>query len=233
MKKENPHAHHRARVRQRYRQHGLDNFHEHEVLELLLYYCYPRQDTNEIAHRMLKKFGSLHNLFEADVDVLIDTLGCTENIAVLLNLIPQIANRYYKSRWGNKIQLDKPEHAAEYAMGLFVGAKVESFYVISLDARRFVINASLISSGVVNEVAAYPRKIAQTALNNNASCIILTHNHPSGTSRPSPDDNETTRRISEMLSPMGIKTLDHIIVAGDKYFSYAMRDRSRFVAGYE
>jgi len=231
--KSNPHKDHRKRVRARYREHGLDSFHEHEVLELLLYYCYPMRDTNEIAHKMLNTFGSLHNLFEADVEVLMDILDCTENVAVLLNLIPTLANRYYRSRWGEKIILDKVELAAEYAMNLFVGATVEHFYVLHLDAQRKLINKSLISKGVLDEVAVYPRKITQETLNNNASCVILTHNHPGGTSRPSAEDNETTRKIAEMLTSLGVKTLDHIIVAGDKYFSYAMRDRSRFVRGYD
>ena len=230
--KANPHKGHRKRVRTRYREHGLDSFHEHEVLELLLYYCYPMRDTNEIAHKMLNTFGSLHNLFETDVEVLVDTLDCTENVAILLNLIPALANRYYRSRWGEKIVLDKADVAGEYAMSLFVGLTLEHFYVLNLDAQRKLINASLISKGVLDESAVYPRKIAHDALNSNASCVILTHNHPGGTIRPSAEDDETTRRISEVLMPLGVKTVDHIIVAGDKYYSYASRDRSRFVIGY-
>jgi len=66
-KEKHPHGGHRERFRTRYLTGGLEGFHDHEVLELLLYYCYPRGDTNPKAHKMLKEFGSLHNLFEADV----------------------------------------------------------------------------------------------------------------------------------------------------------------------
>ena len=53
------HDGHRARKKEQFRQHGLDGFADHEVLELLLYYAIPRRDTNETAHRLLQKFGSL------------------------------------------------------------------------------------------------------------------------------------------------------------------------------
>lgn len=231
--KTNPHEHHRKRMKAKYRKQGIDCFHDHEVLELLLYYCYPRRDTNEIAHNMLNNFGSLHNLLESDVDTLMETLKCTENIAILLNLIPSLANRYYRSRWGDKVLLNKVELAAEYAMSLFVGATVEHFYVINLDAKYNLINTSLISKGTINEAAAYPREIAKEILKNNATNAILTHNHPGGTIVPSAADNESTRVLSELLRQMHVNIIDHIIVSGDKYYSYATRDRRRFVKGYD
>ena len=63
------HEGHRARKKEQFRSHGLDAFADHEVLELLLYYAVPRQDTNPIAHRLMEKFGSLEAVFSA---------GCAE-----------------------------------------------------------------------------------------------------------------------------------------------------------
>ncbi len=62
MPDDNIHANHRSRMRKRYIEKGLGAFAEHEILEMLLYYCYPRRDTNEIAHNMISKYGSLHNM---------------------------------------------------------------------------------------------------------------------------------------------------------------------------
>ena len=226
-----PHEGHRERMRARYRTAGLKGFHDHEVLELLLYYCYPRGDTNPRAHEMLAKFGSLHNLFEADVETLMERLNCSENIAVLLNLVPALAHRYFNSKWDKKhLILDKVCIAGEYAIGLFVGKTSEQFYVLSLDNKRRLINTVLISEGTIGETAIYTREIARAAIQDKATCIILTHNHPGGTLRPSNADIEVTRKVMEWLGFINVDVLDHIIVAGDTYYSFA--SRGQFVAGY-
>ena len=229
--KTNPHDGHRERMRARYRKEGLSGFADHEVLEMLLYYCYPRGDTNLRAHEMLRRFGSLHNLFEADVETLTDRLNCSENIAVLLNLMPALANRYFRSKWGKKhIVLDSAQAAGEYAIDIFVGQTVECFYVLSLDNKRQLSNATMISKGTIDETAIYPREVARAAIQDKAVYVILAHNHPGGVLPPSNADMEVTRQIIEGLGFMGVGVLDHIIVAGDTYYSFAAR--GQFVAGY-
>lgn len=228
--KDNPHVNHRARMRTRYRTQGLDGFAEHEVLELLLYYCYPRCDTNEIAHRMLKKFGSLHNLFEADVETLQEALGCTEKIAVFLNLLPAVSNRYFRSKWGAGVILDDEKLAGAYVIDLFVGQTVEKFYVLCLDKKYRLINTALVSKGTLDEAALYPREVFNAALKNHAGAVILTHNHPGGSLRPSRSDLEATRRIVEAAGLIGVDIIDHIIVAGDAFYSFAAR--RQYVRGY-
>ena len=230
-KNENPHDGHRKRMKARYRTGGLDSFADHEVLELLLYYCTPRGDTNPRAHGMLKKFGSLHNLFEADVETIMERLGCTENVAVLLNLVPALANRYFRSKTSQKPKLIDDRAAAEYAISVFVGHTVERFYVFSLDSQYALKNTVLISEGTIDETAVYPREVARVAIQDKVSNIIIAHNHPGGSLRPSRADFEVTRQITEGLAYIGVKVLDHIIVAGDTYYSFAKRNQT--VAGYD
>jgi len=227
---DNPHKKHRERVRKRYRKEGLDGFADHEVLELLLYYCYPQCDTNTHAHRMLKEFRTLHNLFETDVETLMKTLNCTENIAVLLNFIPAIANRYFRSKWGKSVIIDDDKIAGEYAIDLFVGETNEKFYVLCLDKKFRLINTVLISEGTLDESAVYLREIMAAALKNNATGIILVHNHPGGSAKPSKSDLEATRQIVKCLDGVNIDTIDHIIAAGDAYYSFDAR--RQHVRGY-
>ena len=229
-KEKSVHTNHRARIRKRYREQGLDAFAEHEVLELLLYYAYPRCDTNPIAHKMLGEFGSLHNLLDTDVTTLMARLSCSENIAILLNLIPALANRYNLSKYSKKTILDNEKIAAEYAINLFLGHTVERFYVLCMDMKRRLNKASLISQGTLNEAAVYPREVVREALANRASCVILAHNHPGGSMRPSRADLEVTRRIVDGLAFIGVDVLDHIIVMGETYYSFAAR--GQHVAGY-
>jgi len=229
-KKPNLHEGHRERVRTRYRIGGLDGFADHEVLEMLLYYCYPRGDTNPRAHEMLNQFGSLHNLLEADVEALMERLGCSENVAVLLNFIPGLANRYNLSRIKKPIRLDSERAAGEYAMALFAGLSVERFCVFCLDSQHWLKNTKFISEGTIDETAVYPREIAKVALHDNVNKVILAHNHPGGSLRPSRADSDVTRLLSDGFVFLGITVLDHIIVAGDTYYSFAARDQN--VAGY-
>jgi len=229
-KPKHPHGGHRARVREKYLANGLDSFHDHEVLELLLYYCYPREDTNPRAHKMLAEFGSLHNLLEADVETLMEKLKCTENVAVLLNLMPRLANRYFLSKWSSKDRMHDEKTAGKYAIALFVGHTVESFYVLSLDSQYRLVNTTQISKGTVDEAAVYPREVVKVALQDKVTKVILTHNHPGGSIAPSRADMEVTRRVVEGLEFMGVDVLDHIIVAGDTYYSFAAR--GQHVRGY-
>jgi len=222
-KEENLHKGHRERVRHKFIENGLAPFADHEVLEMLLFYAYPQRDTNAIAHHMINTFGSLHNLLEADVPTLITRLGCTENIAVLLNFIPALANRYYRSKWGRNVVLDNGKVAGSYVLDLFVGATVEQFYLLCLDAQRRLNKVTLLSSGTLDEAAVYLREVIRETLNSQASCVILTHNHPGGSMRPSTADLEVTRQIIEGLAFIGVDVLDHIIVAGDMYYSFAAR----------
>jgi len=229
-KPKNPHGGHRARIRQRYLSAGLNAFADHEVLELLLYYAYPRCDTNEIAHHMLHEFGSLPHLFEAEVPVLMEKLNCSENIAVLLNLIPALAQRYFHSKWNDKIEIKNSTNAGEYALSLFMGLTHERFFVACLNTRNFLIHAAKISDGTLNETPVYTREVVKAAVQNQASAVILMHNHPGGTITPSKADIEVTRHIKTELEMMNIPLIDHIIVAGDAYYSFAAR--RQHVEGY-
>ena len=223
---DNLHANHRSRMRKRFFENSLNGFADHEVLEMLLYYCYPRRDTNEIAHRFIKEYGSLHNLFEADPKDIMNRCNTTESVAVLLSLIPKVANLYFRSRWNKEaLVFNDPQTVGEYAISLFVGRTNEVFYIFCLDSGRKLKNISLIAEGTLDETPVYPRQIVSEAMKHQATALVLAHNHPGGTCKPSRKDVESTRQIVEGLRFLGIRILDHIIVAGDRYYSFASQDK--------
>lgn len=84
------HDGHRARMKARFVRNGLDNFDDHSVLELLLFYAVPRRDVNELAHALLDHFGTLDAVFEASYEDMMRVPGVGENVATLLTLIPQV-----------------------------------------------------------------------------------------------------------------------------------------------
>ncbi len=215
------HEGHRKRLKERFIKEGLDSFEQHQVLELLLFYAIPRKDTNELAHRLIKKYGSLAGVFEADLIDLAGVPGMGVNSALLLSLIPSLARVYFRDRWGDKPFLGSSNRAGEYAVSLFAGRQYEVFYVICLDAQNRVNHSALVHEGTINEAPIYPRIIVETALRHQANSVILAHNHPGGSLVPSSADIEVTRKISSVLNAISINVVDHIIVAGDKYLSFA------------
>ena len=99
----------------------------------------------------------------------------------------------------------------------------EHFVVFYLDSQKQVIEEETISIGSLNAAIVHPREVYRKAVILAAASIICMHNHPSGTTTPSTDDINLTRRLSEAGSLMGIELVDHIIVAKEDY--YSMKER--------
>jgi DNA repair protein RadC len=97
----------------------------------------------------------------------------------------------------------------------------EEFWIITLNRGNKIKRTICISEGSVAGTVADPKKIFKLALEDNASAIILCHNHPSGMIKPSSNDNLVTRKCQESGKFLELPVLDHIIVAGNNYFSYA------------
>ena len=214
------HKGHRKRVKDRYLSEGLDAFEDHQVLEMLLFYCVPRRDTNELAHRMIKEFGSLAGLFEAKPKDISKRCKVSENTAILVSLIPSLARRYFTAKCGDKTKLDTSSKAGNFAISLFVGRTHEVFFLICLVSQNRVIYAALVQEGTLTEAPVYPRLVVEAVLRHKAVNVILAHNHPGGSMQPSRADIEVTGRISKALEAISVKVVDHIIVAGDRYFSF-------------
>jgi DNA repair protein RadC len=89
MSDDNLHVGHRERLRKRFLEEGLDIFEDHQILELLLFHVIPRGDTNPIAHRLIKRFGSLSAVLEADPKDVASVEGIGEKAAAFLSMIPR------------------------------------------------------------------------------------------------------------------------------------------------
>ena len=100
------HKGHRKTLKKKFIENGLDVFEPHEALELYLYYAIPRKDTNPLAHRLLDRFVTLAGVCDAPIDELIEEFGLTENTAVLLKLLPEMARLYNESKLSNDNVID-------------------------------------------------------------------------------------------------------------------------------
>lgn len=223
-KKVNLHKDHRKRVRARFiREGSLDSFEYHQILELLLFYAIPMKDTNELAHELLLKYGSFHNLLNANPEDIMLRGGVTENTAVLISLIPHLARKYLNSKWDKNVKVDSIDLAVDYFRSLLVGKPYESFYMLCLDAGKRLNKAVKISDGTLNQSHIYIGRIVESAIVHKSVFVIIGHNHPSGTLKPSNADFAATEKIISALKTINVKVIDHVIVCEGKYFSFAER----------
>ena len=219
MANDNIHSKHRERLRERYLKDGIDSFEPHQVLELVLFYAIPRKDTNNLAHELLNRFGSLSGVFEAPVEDLCQVEGIGMGTAVYLNMFSQIIRKYEEDKGKSKVDLTDPKDVGAFCVSLFKGRIYECLFLISLNSQNHLINCEKIVEGTVSEAVVYPRNIVHIALSSNASKVIIAHNHPGGTTTPSTEDMAITTKIKAALNIVGVELCDHIIVSGNSYES--------------
>lgn len=212
------HDGHRKRLTARFLAEGLEGFEPHQVLELLLFYSIPRQDTNELAHRLMARFGSLSGVLEAPYEQLLEVKGVGENTAALLKLMPALTRVYYSAQQeGTYIRSNQDAQAL--LLPRFLGRQEELVYAVLLDAKGKCLAVEQVHKGSVNTSEVSIRKIAGLAISSNAAGLILAHNHPGGVSAPSQEDVLTTQHIQNTLSAMEIQLVDHLVFADREYTS--------------
>lgn len=214
------HDGHRERLRRRFEKEGLENFEDHNVLELLLFYTIPRRDTNEIAHRLINTYGTLARVIDAPLGDLQKIEGIGKNSAIYLKLISETVRRYLLSSgtWYGKIVNDDIT-AVEIFRPYFLNCRNEVLYMLCLNWKEQAIACLFVAEGSNNAVIIDVRNIVERALYHNAAYVILAHNHCEGTEESSVEDNILTREVWKTLKDVGIVLRDHFIITPDSYKS--------------
>lgn len=215
------HAGHRLRLKKRFLLEGLEHFEKHNILELLLFFAIPQGDTNVTAHNLLSHFGSIRAVLDAPYDELVKIKGIGEHGATLIKLIPAIARTYMSESSENSAQyLCTTEARGNYLLPRYFGVLNETVYLLCLDNKGKPLGCSLIFEGSINSSQISLRKIVQTALAFNATCAVISHNHPNGIALPSQADLLTTLKISEALQFINVELIDHILIADGDFISF-------------
>jgi DNA repair protein RadC len=198
---------------------GTDNLEPHEVLELALFYAIPRKNTNEIAHRLLKKFGSIAAIFDAPIGMLKEVKDIGESAALFIKLIPEISRVYLEDKYNVKRKILNFNEMCGRLVLKFVGRMEETIAVMLFDAKGKIVYDGILSKGTINAVDLYSRRLIELIMLYNSVSLILAHNHPSGFAVPSADDLSSTKKLNRLLANMNVSFLDHIIVADNEFVS--------------
>lgn len=210
---------HRERIRAKFAAIGLAPLADHEVLELLLTYAIARRDTKPLAWALIKQFGSLGEVLDADPADLAAVKGVGKGTASFLKLVRALFTRYSLEELRQSVIIRSPEQVVQYCKASLAGRSEECLELIYLSVRNTVIRAETVALGLIDRVSISPRKIVECTLAAKASAVILVHNHPSGDVTPSLEDILLTQEVVEAARLLGISVYDHIIVGRQAYYS--------------
>lgn len=215
-------AGHRQRLRQRFLLSEGRDMADYEMLELLLTLAIPRRDVKPLAKKLIQKFGNFANVIAAQEHALKEISGIKDNSVMVFKLVKAAAQRL---SWQNLASDDLPvllniDSLIDYCRSTIAYSDVEELHLLYLDAKLKIISGELAQRGNITAVSASPREIVKNAINKNAAGLIMVHNHPSGSPKPSENDILLTKKVEQACQLMGIKLHEHIIITRSDYFSF-------------
>lgn len=213
----NLHEGHRSRLRERFIKDGAKSFESHNLLELLLFYAIPRRDTNELAHRLIQRFGDVKSVLTAPHEELCKVDGVSDYTATLLRLCGEIGTKCFAAEKKSVRRFNDYDEMGEYLVDLYEGITEETVYLMLLAADSTVLKVMPLFTGSVNSISLKIRDIVSLAIRINSATVVMAHNHPGGIAFPSSDDLSTTHFVYNALAVNDIELLEHFVISGKSY----------------
>ena len=188
------------------------------AVEAMLAHLHPREDTAALVRNLKAHFGSADALFRANARTL-EELGMHPSDALLLSRLPELSRMTREVRDEKRPTLGRLCDASEYLVSVFHGLQVERFCLFCLDARGRLKKQVVLQEGIADQALFDLRRILSEATLTQADAVILCHNHPALTPRPSPADIHCTEEAIQALQTIGIPLLDHVIAVGERAVS--------------
>ena len=197
---------------------GAENLKDSELLAILLRTGTTGKNVIEIASQILSKY-SKKRLLQMTYDDLSKISGIDSAKATTLLAAFELSKRALEVNDTNLPVINTAKDAAAQLTDMR-DLKKEHFVVLYLNAKNQLVHKETISMGTLNANLVHPREVFEPALKHSAAQIIAAHNHPSGDPKPSDDDLDLTKRLTEAGKMMGIEIMDHVIVSKNSYFSF-------------
>ena len=210
---------HRDRLRKRLLGGGSEALADHELIEYLLMTAVPRKDMKPLAKVLLKRFGGLAGVLNAEPAALAQEKGMGETSTAALKIVALAARRLARTGLQEQPVLASWQVLIDYLTIDMAHLRHERVRVLYLDTKNRLILEDQLSDGTLDEAAIHPREVVKKALDLGASALILVHNHPSGSPEPSRADVQITNKIAEAGRLLGITVHDHVIIGKEGHVS--------------
>ena len=216
------------RPREKMEKHGAETLSESELIAILINTGKKGRSAVEVARDLLRQAGNLDFLAQYSIINLSTVAGIGKAKAARIMAALELCKRLKLGKKDEKEIVNTPEKAFGLASYYLAGKQQENLLAIFLNNQNKLLHTSIISVGGMDETIVDPRMIYKLALDYSATRIIIAHNHPAGDPSPSKADLEITSVLKKNGELMRIELVDHIIIAGDKYYSFAEKDLTVF-----
>ncbi len=211
------HQGHRERLRNRFIREGLDHFEQHNMLELLLFYSIPQRDTNEIAHRLLNRFGTISDVFSAPVEELETVEGVGHHSALLISSVQQISDIYRRDKTERR-KIVGLESIAVYCASRCTYQSETEMLLVCADNTQTMLNSHVLEIQPTDGQNMDVRRMMQIILGSNATAVVAAIRR-SGKSKPTKEDRLLAGKMARSLGTINVRLLDFIVVCSEKNYT--------------
>ncbi|ADQ14557.1 RadC family protein [Halanaerobium hydrogeniformans] len=208
------------RPREKVLKRGSSYLSNAELLALIIRTGNRKRTAVELSQDLLNSFGGLREILDLSCEELQEVKGIGLAKAAQIVAVVELAKRISSIKNYEKDLVSNPVQAAELLASEMRFLKQEVLRTILLDVKNRVIAIPEISKGGLSSSIVHPREVFKEAIRRSSAAVILVHNHPSGDPKPSADDLNITKKLQKAGEIIGIKVIDHIIIAGDKFLSF-------------
>ena len=201
--------------REKLLQKGVSSLKNEELLSVLLGSGVAGKDVRQLSKEIIKLLDDDFENISIDKLQHIHGLGTAKSAQIIASI--ELSRRYLiKNNATIKSAEDVYNELKDYTK-----KEQEYFILITLDGASHIVNKRVLFIGTINQSLVHPREVFANAISDRSASIIIAHNHPSGTLKPSNADIQITDRLQKVAKIVGIELLDHVIITKDGYYSFS------------
>lgn len=213
------HDGHRERLTNLIEKSGLDNVSNVQAVEYFLTYIFPRGDVNPLAHRLLDKYETFANIINASVNDLKSVRGINERSAKKITLFAQLFDLYTSTSMDKHISIDDREEFLDMIEQMLRFKTTENLILFAFNSSYMLTHKRKFNNKSIDEVAMSTYDLYDFISSSKPAYIVIAHNHPGGSAKPSPNDNNATLFIENLVLNFHCKLIDSFVVGDDGILS--------------
>lgn len=199
---------------------SLDHVPDRQLLESTVGFCDKSLDARKVSSALIDEFGSISAIAAAQVSTLLRTEGVSVRLAGFIKYLHVLEVRSRQSVLPERVVINGYEQLRSYLMAKWSHKRTEEFVVFFLDNGYRIIRTETLAHGGVDNAVMDPRDVVKRALQLEATCLVVAHNHPSGRASPSRTDLVFTQKLALACQSLNIALDDHVIFGADQLYSF-------------